>query len=58
MAVSVRIDEATPVTGGLLLDMLTEPEKGERPNRRNRGRTGGPPNGKRSGRPWKKGRRG
>ena len=57
MAVNVRIDEAQPVTGGLLLDLLTEPEKGEKPKGRHRGRTGGPPNGRRSGKPWKKGRR-
>ena len=37
MEVQVRIEEATPVTGGLLLEMLTKPEKGERP----KGRRGG-----------------
>ncbi|WP_297737857.1 ribonuclease R [uncultured Maricaulis sp.] len=57
MPVLVRIDEAQPVTGGLLLDLLTEPEKGEKPKGRHRGRSGGPPNGRRSGKPWKKGRR-
>jgi len=57
MPVMVRIDEAQPVTGGLLLDMLTEAEKGERPSGRRRPKSGGPPNGRRSGKPWKKGRR-
>ncbi len=57
MPVMVRIDEAQPVAGGLLLDMLTEAEKGERPSGRRRPKSGGPPNGRRSGKPWKKGRR-
>lgn len=57
MPVMVRIDEAQPVTGGLLLDMLTEAEKGEPPSGRRRPKSGGPPNGRRSGKPWKKGRR-
>ncbi|MFT6461235.1 MAG: ribonuclease R [Maricaulis maris] len=57
MPVTVRIDEAQPVTGGLLLDMLTEAEKGEPPSGRRRPKSGGPPNGRRSGKPWKKGRR-
>jgi len=57
MPVMVRIDEAQPVTGGLLLDMLTEAQKGERPSGRRRPKSGGPPNGRRSGKPWKKGRR-
>jgi ribonuclease R len=60
MRVNVEIEEATPITGGLLLDMLTKPEKGERPKgRRGHARTqakrGGPP--KKGGRPHKKGRR-
>ena len=33
MEVSVRIDEAQPVTGGLLLDMLTKPEPGKKVRR-------------------------
>lgn len=41
MPVRVRIDEATPVTGGLLLDMLTEAE----------GRRGGKPPGQKAGKP-------
>ena len=56
MPVSVRIEEAQPVTGGLLLDILTPPEKGPKP--KSRRPHGGPPGGKRSGRPWKKGRKG
>lgn len=34
--VSVRLREATPLTGGLLFEMLTPPVPGPRPNRRNR----------------------
>jgi ribonuclease R len=51
-SVSVRLREATPITGGLLLEMLSEPEaadKGARKPRlalRGRGRPGG-----RTGRP-------
>jgi ribonuclease R len=37
--VEVRLIEATPVSGGLLFDILTEPEKGDRPTRRGRGGT-------------------
>ena len=57
MAVTVRIEEAQPVTGGLLLDILTPGEKGPKP--KSRFRHGGPPGGRRSGKPWKgkKGRR-
>jgi ribonuclease R len=55
MTVTVRIEEAQPVTGGLLLDILTPPEKGPRP--KGRRRHGGPPGGRRSGKPWK-GRKG
>jgi len=36
MAVTVRLVEATPVTGGLLFDILTPPEPGKPP----KGRTG------------------
>ncbi len=39
MAVTVRLAEATPVTGGLLFDMLTAPESGTPP--RGRGARGG-----------------
>lgn len=57
MPVRVRIEEAQPITGGLLLDILTAPEKGPKP--KGRRQHGGPPGGRRSGRPWKgrKGRR-
>ena len=57
MSVTVRIEEAQPVTGGLLLDILTPGEKGPKP--KSRFRHGGPPGGRRSGKPWKgkKGRR-
>ena len=55
MPVEVRIEEAQPVTGGLLLDILTPAEKGPKP--KGRRRHGGPPNGRRSGKPWK-GRKG
>ncbi|WP_300553831.1 ribonuclease R [Maricaulis sp.] len=54
MTVTVRIEEATPVTGGLLLDILTRPEKGPRPTRRagmrrpgHAPRRGGPKRGRR-----------
>lgn len=40
MPVTVRLDEATPVTGGLLFDMLTPPEPG--PKRRGQRRGGRP----------------
>ena len=42
MAVTVRLAEATPVTGGLLFDMLTAPESGTPPKGRGaaRGRMG------------------
>ncbi len=36
--VNVRLKEATPVTGGLIFEMLTRPEKGDRPKRNPRGR--------------------
>lgn len=57
MSATVRIEEAQPVTGGLLLDILTPGEKGPKP--KSRFRHGGPPGGRRSGKPWKgkKGRR-
>jgi ribonuclease R len=38
MAVTVRLAEATPVTGGLLFEMLTEPESGPPPRGRGSGR--------------------
>ena len=38
MAVTVRLAEATPVTGGLLFDMLTAPESGKPPRGRGSGR--------------------
>lgn len=34
--VKVRLKEATPITGGLIFEMLTKPEKGERPKRNHR----------------------
>jgi ribonuclease R len=55
MQVKVRIEEAQPITGGLLLDILTPAEKGPKP--KGRRRHGGPPGGRRSGKPWK-GRKG
>jgi ribonuclease R len=59
MPVTVRLDEATPITGGLLFDMLTPAEKG--PKRR-QGRSHGAGHGRpsrsfRKGGPRKKGRR-
>jgi ribonuclease R len=66
MSVDVRIQEAQPVTGGLLLDMLTDAEPGDRPGRgkgrsKGRGRPGTSPRGgkssKKGGKPIKKGRR-
>jgi ribonuclease R len=57
MNVKVRIEEATPITGGLLLEMLTDPEPGPRPSRRNRGHSRPGHATKRGGRPWKKGKR-
>ncbi len=36
--VSVRLKEATPVTGGLIFEMLSKPEKGQRPKHNPRGR--------------------
>ena len=51
--VTVRLKEATPITGGLIFEMLSKPEKGPRPKHNPRGR-----NQKyRSGRPGKKKRR-
>ena len=35
--VKVRLSEATPVTGGLIFDMLTKPEKGQKPKHNPRG---------------------
>lgn len=57
MKVTVRIEEATPITGGLLLDMCTPPEPGPKPGRRNRSTRRPGPAQKRGGRPWKKGKR-
>jgi len=31
--INVRLQEATPITGGLIFEMLTTPEKGEKPKR-------------------------
>lgn len=39
MTVEVRLVEATPVTGGLIFEMVSDPEKGERPSRRDRARS-------------------
>jgi len=51
--VTVRLKEATPVTGGLIFEMLSKPEKGPRPKHNPRGR-----NQKyRSGKRGQKGRR-
>jgi len=59
LPVEVRLVEATPVTGGLLFDMLSDPVKGAPPPPRGRGpkrpgavdarRRGGPPPGVRKG---------
>lgn len=54
MAVTVRLVEATPVTGGLIFDMITEPEAGDPP--KGRGARGGPRG--RSDRPGPKHRHG
>lgn len=54
MTVTVRIEEATPITGGLLLSMETPAEPGPRPKR---GRGAYRPDKKRGGRPWRKGKR-
>lgn len=44
MSVNVRLSEATPVTGGLLVDILTPPEPGRKPMGRRKG--GRPPAGR------------
>ncbi|MGP1274405.1 MAG: ribonuclease R [Caulobacterales bacterium] len=44
MSVHVRLNEATPVTGGLLVDILTPPEPGRKPMGRRKG--GRPPAGR------------
>jgi ribonuclease R len=51
MPVKVRIAEAAPVTGGLLLEMVTPPEEGKPPRHRGRGGRGrsGPPRGRGGG---------
>ncbi|MCA6332917.1 MAG: hypothetical protein IM641_13040, partial [Phenylobacterium sp.] len=59
LPVEVRLVEATPVTGGLLFDMLSDPVAGVPPPPRGRGprrpgavdarRRGGPPPGVRKG---------
>ncbi|MEE2525128.1 ribonuclease R [Hyphobacterium sp. HN65] len=54
MPVTVRLDEATPITGGLLFEMLTPPERG--PKRRRGAQRGRPKPAFRKG-PRKKGRR-
>lgn len=56
-AVTVRLDEATPVTGGLLFDMLSPPEKGPRHPSRGRGKPQGRPQSSFKRQPRKKGRR-
>ncbi len=38
--VKVRLEEATPVTGGLLFEMVSKPEKGKPPKRNHRGNSG------------------
>ncbi|PHR56991.1 MAG: ribonuclease R [Robiginitomaculum sp.] len=49
--VKIRLLEATPLTGGLIFEMLTDPEQGKRPKNvppshyRNRTRPGGPKRG-------------
>jgi ribonuclease R len=59
MPVTIRLDEATPITGGLLFDMLTPPEKG--PKRRSGShrnpRRGRPGHSFKKGGQRKKGRR-
>lgn len=55
MPVTVRIDEAAPITGGLLLDILT-PAEGGKPTRRGH-RPGNKPGTKPKGGYWHKGRR-
>jgi ribonuclease R len=50
MAVEVRLVEATPVSGGLLFDILTPPETGPKPTRRGRHRNAPRPRGKHKGR--------
>jgi ribonuclease R len=50
MAVEVKLVEATPVSGGLLFDILTEPEPGAKPTRRGRHRGTQRPRGKPKGR--------
>lgn len=65
MSVTVRLAEATPVTGGLLFEMLTDPESGPPPRSRAgrgaaKGRRGGPPRpspNRRAGPKKKNGRR-
>ena len=47
--VRVRLIEATPLTGGLLFELLTEPEKGKIPKRSHRYQSGGGYKGKRKG---------
>lgn len=57
-SVTVRLDEATPVTGGLLFDMLTPPEKGPRQSPRGHSKPpGGRPQSSFKRQPRKKGRR-
>lgn len=56
-SVTVRLEEATPVTGGLLFEMLTPPEKGPRQSPRGRGKPRGRPQSTFKRQPRKKGRR-
>tara|TARA_R110000868_G_scaffold26347_8_gene101591 strand:- start:3907 stop:6171 length:2265 start_codon:yes stop_codon:yes gene_type:complete len=57
MVVRVRIEEATPITGGLLLELLTEAEPGPRPKRGSGRPMGSAPGQQTRGRPFKKGKR-
>jgi len=36
-AIKVRLEEVTPITGGLVFDMISKPEKGKPPTRNHRG---------------------
>ena len=36
--VKVKLKEATPITGGLIFEILSKPEKGEKPKHNPRGR--------------------
>lgn len=51
--VRVELVEVTPIQGGLRFEMLSDPEPGDKPNKRGKGRTGAKkqPGGHRKGRP-------